>query len=160
MFFVQKKYPMGYIAAFCNRPQRGGAIEAAIDPAAPVDAEDTGRAAVEGLPVGTDELPDFRHARAAHIAISWYTIDPMQKQTWASAADYSDRISAEAALTLLLDDGVPAYIASNAYVPGLGSDFAVLVPADSLHRARRILQVLPLSERELTYLATGELIDT
>jgi hypothetical protein len=92
--------------------------------------------------------------------VFWYTIDLMQKQTWASVADYSDRISAEAALSLLMADGVPAYIASNDYVPGLGSDFAVLVPADSLHRARWILQALPLSERELTYLATGELTDT
>ena len=83
----------------------------------------------------------------------------MQKHTWASAANYPDRISAEAALSLLVDDGVPAYIASNDYVPGLGSDFAVLVPTDSLQRAHRVLQVLPLSDRELTYLATGELID-
>jgi hypothetical protein len=81
----------------------------------------------------------------------------MEKQTWVSVAVYSDRMSAEATLGRLAGDEIPAYISSDEHVPGLGTHFDVLVPSDLLHRARWILRESPLSERELTYLATGEL---
>jgi hypothetical protein len=79
----------------------------------------------------------------------------MQQQTWVRAGVYSERISAEAALGLLARAGIPAYISSNEYVPGLGTNFVVLVPCDFERRARRILEEPAVSEQELTELATG-----
>ena len=80
-----------------------------------------------------------------------------EEQTWATAAVYSDRMLAEAALGLVAGDDIPAYISSDEHVPGLGTRFAVLVPSQLLHRARWLLRASPISEQELTYLATGEL---
>jgi hypothetical protein len=76
---------------------------------------------------------------------------------WVRVAAYSDRISAEAILGLLTEESLPCYIGSNEYVPGLGSHFAVFVPADLMHRARWILEQARVSEEELTFLATGTL---
>ena len=81
------------------------------------------------------------------------------RHPWARVAAYSDRISAEAILGLLAEEGLPSYIGSNEYVPGLGSHFAVFVPADLLRRAQWILEQARVSEEELTYLATGKLSD-
>lgn len=80
----------------------------------------------------------------------------MSSSTWASVATYSDRISAEAILGLLTGAGVPAYIKSDEHVPGLGSNFSVFVPPDRIRQARRILDQGPVSEKELTELATGQ----
>jgi len=79
----------------------------------------------------------------------------MNEPTWMSIAVYPDRASAEAALGLLAADDLPAYISSDAYVPGLGTNFSVLVPSDLLPRARWILRESALSEEELTELATA-----
>jgi hypothetical protein len=54
---------------------------------------------------------------------------------------------------------VPCRVASNETLPGLATEFAVLVPVELLHRAQWILQQTNFSEEELTYLATGELPD-
>ena len=83
----------------------------------------------------------------------------MQKETWVTVAVYSDRLSAEATLGLLTADGMPSYISSDEHVPGLGIRFAVLVPSDVAHRAEWLLRAPPISEGELTYLATGELTE-
>jgi hypothetical protein len=80
----------------------------------------------------------------------------VSSSTWASVATYSDRISAEAILGLLTGAGVPAYIKSDEHVPGLGSNFSVFVPPDRIRQARRILDQGPVSEKELTELATGQ----
>lgn len=83
----------------------------------------------------------------------------MSDDDWISAADYSDKVTAEALLGLLTAEGVPAYIKSDEHVPGLGSNFSILVPADRLRRAQWLLKQTRVSEKELTYLATGELGD-
>jgi len=81
----------------------------------------------------------------------------VEKQSWVTVEVYPDRISAEATLGLLAGDGIPVYVSSDEHVPGLGTHFKVLVPADQLRRARRLLLQGEVSEAELTYLATGEL---
>ena len=81
----------------------------------------------------------------------------MQNKTWVSVAVFPDRVCAEAVLQLLANAAVPAYLASNEHVPGLGTRFSVFVPSDLLHRAQWISQESPVSDTELTYLATGEL---
>ena len=84
----------------------------------------------------------------------------LQQPSWVRVAEYSDRLSAEGVLGLLTGADIPAYIASNEHVPGLGTSFAVLVPSELLWRAHWILRAVQVSERELTYLATGELPET
>ena len=83
----------------------------------------------------------------------------MGEQSWVSVTIYSDRVSAEAALGLLAANEIPAYISSDEHVPGLGTRFSILVPSELLSRAQWLLRESNLSERELTYLATGELTD-
>jgi hypothetical protein len=77
--------------------------------------------------------------------------------TWTSVVTYANRISAEAIVGLLSGENVPCRIDSNDDPPGLGSFFSVVVPAQLLHRARWVLMQSQVSERELTFLATGEL---
>ncbi len=81
----------------------------------------------------------------------------MPDDTWSAVATFSDPISAEAFAGRLTAEEVPCRIASNETLPGLASAFAVLVPAELLHRAQWILKQADFSEQELTYLATGEL---
>lgn len=81
----------------------------------------------------------------------------MHHTSWVAVATYTAHSSAEAMLVLLKNAGLPAYVSSDEHVPGLGSSFSVLVPRDLLQRAQRIVQPVPLSDTELTYLATGEL---
>ena len=81
----------------------------------------------------------------------------MPDDTWAAVASYSDRASAEAVVGLLAANELPCYVASNEYVPGLGSDFSIRVPARLLHRAQWVLEQCRVSEGELIYLATGML---
>jgi hypothetical protein len=81
----------------------------------------------------------------------------VENQTWVTVAVYSDRLSAEATLGLLAAEEMPAYISSDEHVPGLGIRFAVLVPSDVVPRAHWLLRAPPISDGELTYLATGEL---
>jgi hypothetical protein len=77
--------------------------------------------------------------------------------TWTSVVAYSDRMSAEAALGLLTGEGLPAYLASDEHVPGIGTNFSVRVPTHLRHAAERVQT--PVSESELIYLATGERSD-
>jgi len=76
---------------------------------------------------------------------------------WSEVATFGDRTSAEALVGLLESESLPCQLASNEPVPGLGIEFAVLVPAELLHRANWIRQQARVSEQELTFLATGEL---
>ena len=74
---------------------------------------------------------------------------------WVSVDSYADRFSAEALVGLLAGEGVPAHIASDEPIPGLGRNFAVLVPPELLHRAQWIVKQAPVSDSELTRLAVG-----
>ena len=80
----------------------------------------------------------------------------MSSSQWVNVATFSDRVSAEAVLELLQGQDLPAYIKSDAFVPGLGSNFAVFVPPDRARQAQRLLEQGQVSEKELTELATGE----
>ncbi len=77
---------------------------------------------------------------------------------WSEIASFGDPISAEALVGLLESEKVPCHIDSNEIVPGLGTRFAVLVPAELVHRANWVRnQAAHVTEQELTYLATGQL---
>jgi hypothetical protein len=77
----------------------------------------------------------------------------MAPASWPSVADYPDRLSAEAIVGLLRSAGVTCYISSNEHVPGLGSAFAVRVPAPLAREARWLLEQSRVSDSELTELA-------
>jgi len=83
----------------------------------------------------------------------------MPQSGWSIVARFGDQISAQALFGLLESENLPCYVASNAAVPGLGTEFAVLVPTELLARAQRIRAQSQVSEEELTFLATGELPD-
>lgn len=77
----------------------------------------------------------------------------MVDDPWVSVAVYCERVSAQAILAILEGEGFPCYIASDEHVPGLGSAFAIRVPAHLLPRARSLLERGPVSDRELADLA-------
>ncbi len=81
----------------------------------------------------------------------------MNATDWSIVATFGDRISAQALVGLLDSERLPARLISNEPLPGLGSEFAVLVPQELLRQATRIRDEARVSEQELTFLATGEL---
>jgi hypothetical protein len=81
----------------------------------------------------------------------------MNATDWSIVATFGDRISAQAVVGLLDSEKLPCRLISNEPLPGLGSEFAVLVPKDLLHRAKWICAEARVSEQELTFLATGEM---
>lgn len=84
----------------------------------------------------------------------------MHIEGWSTIATFADRISAEALIGLFECEKLPCYLASNEIVPGLGTEFAVLVPEEWVRRANWIRQqAAEVSEQELTDLATGKLPD-
>jgi hypothetical protein len=83
----------------------------------------------------------------------------VSQSRWSVVARFGDPISAQALFGLLESEKLPCYFASNGAVPGLGTEFAVLVPTELLARAQRIRAQSQVSEEELTFLATGELPD-
>jgi hypothetical protein len=76
---------------------------------------------------------------------------------WSIVASFGDQISAQALSGLLESESMPCMVISNAAIPGLGTEFSVLVPTPQLHRATLIREENRVSDAELTYLATGEL---
>ncbi|HEY6456876.1 MAG TPA: hypothetical protein VIY90_16495 [Steroidobacteraceae bacterium] len=74
---------------------------------------------------------------------------------WSVVATFGDRILAQALLGLLESEQLPCYLASNAAVPGLGTEFTVLVPSQFLRKAQRTVEQASVSEQELTELAMG-----
>lgn len=83
----------------------------------------------------------------------------MPDDTWSVVATFADPLSAEALSGRLTSEEVPSQVSSNQTLPGLATEFAVLVPAELLHRAQWVLKQVNFSDQELTYLATGELPD-
>jgi hypothetical protein len=81
----------------------------------------------------------------------------MNVNDWSILATFGDRISAQALIGLLDSEKILCRLISNEPLPGLGSEFAVVVPKNLLPRATRIREEAHVSEQELTYLATGEL---
>ena len=76
---------------------------------------------------------------------------------WSVVASFGDQISAQALSGLLKSESMPCMVISNAAVPGLGTEFSVLVPTPLLRKAELIREQNRVSDEELTYLATGEL---
>ena len=76
---------------------------------------------------------------------------------WSVVASFGDQISAQALSGLLKSESLPCLVISNAAVPGLGTEFSVLVPTPQLRKAQLIREQNHVSDEELTYLATGEL---
>jgi hypothetical protein len=76
---------------------------------------------------------------------------------WSVVASFGDQISAQALSGLLKSESMPCLVISNAPVPGLGTEFSVLVPTPQLRKARLIREQNHVSDEELNYLATGEL---
>ncbi len=74
---------------------------------------------------------------------------------WSAVATFGDRISAHALMGLLESEKLPCYLASNAAVPGLGTEFTVLVPTEFLRKAQWTVAQAHVSEQELTELAMG-----
>jgi len=81
----------------------------------------------------------------------------MNVNDWSIVATFGDRISAQALVGLLDSEKILCRLVSNEPLPGLGSEFAVMVPKNLLQRATRIRAEAHVSERELTYLATGQM---
>ena len=80
----------------------------------------------------------------------------MNVNEWTIVATFGDRISAQALVGLLDSEKILCRLVSNEPLPGLGSEFAVMVPRGLLQGATRIREEARVSEQELTYLATGE----
>ena len=72
---------------------------------------------------------------------------------------FDDEPSAEAVAELLREQGVPAIVEIRSPIPGLVENIRVAVPPELEHRSRWILRSADVSERELNFLATGQLGD-
>lgn len=81
----------------------------------------------------------------------------MPTDTWSVVARFADPISAEALYGRLSSEDLPCRVVSDESLPGLATAFAVVVPAELLHKAQWVLKQANFSDEELTYLATGEL---
>ena len=75
---------------------------------------------------------------------------------WSVVASFGDRISAQALFGLLESENVPCHLSSNEVVPGLGTEFSVLVPTGLLAKAQRIREQVIVADEALTELALNE----
>lgn len=76
---------------------------------------------------------------------------------WQMFRSFDSQGPAQAMQAWLESEGVPCRIEPRSLERGIEADFALLVQADLAHRARWILAQLQPSERELEFLATGQL---
>jgi hypothetical protein len=74
-------------------------------------------------------------------------------------ADFADRGSADAIAGILEGEQVHTKVEAYGSLAGIPAGYRVLVDPRQLHRALWILQESDLTDRELTYLATGQLDD-
>lgn len=74
---------------------------------------------------------------------------------WSVVATFGDQISAQALSGLLKSESLSCLLISDAAVPGLGTEFSVLVPTEQLRRAQLIREQNRVSDEELEFLATG-----
>jgi hypothetical protein len=75
---------------------------------------------------------------------------------WVRFARYHNDLEARIVAGNLIANGVPSVVEPVGQFPGIMS-CAIWVPRALAHRARWILSWLPLTDAELTFLATGEL---
>ncbi len=77
--------------------------------------------------------------------------------TWQVFATFPDVASAEVTAGLLRGEDVPVEMTVDEPIPGLINSVRLSVPADLMHRAKWLTSQAPLTEAELTFLATGKL---
>ena len=77
--------------------------------------------------------------------------------SWKSLITVFDTISAQVLVDRLNAEGVPTQLKSDSSLFGVARSCEILVPAEVLSRARRLLAAEPFSDSELSWLATGEL---
>jgi len=76
---------------------------------------------------------------------------------WVRFACYANEWDAHIVTGLLENEGVLTTIETNGMFPGTMGYTTVWVPQSLAHRARWILALLPPTEAELIFMATGEL---
>ena len=76
---------------------------------------------------------------------------------WVLLRSYPDEGAASALRGQLLAGDCPAQVDPRALGSGLQTEYCVFVPRSLEHRARWIISQLPISDEELTFLATGRL---
>ena len=81
----------------------------------------------------------------------------MSDSSWQLLVTVFDTISAQLLTDRLNGEGVPTRMRSDDPLFGVARSCQILVPAELMHRARWVLSSDPLSENELSYLATGKL---
>jgi hypothetical protein len=91
-------------------------------------------------------LPEFQ----------WHEIPLSAFSDWVRFARYVNDLEAHIIAGNFLANGVPSVIEPIGQFPGMTS-CAIWVPRQLAHRARWVLSWLPLTDAELTFLATGEL---
>jgi hypothetical protein len=81
-------------------------------------------------------------------------------ESWQRFLWFADLASAQTVAGLLQLEGVPVREESCEAISGFEKGFWLLVPENLSHRARWVLAQSEVSDRELSYLATGKLGDT
>ncbi len=81
-------------------------------------------------------------------------VPPSETEPWVLLEACPDGISAQVLLGRLQVEGIPARVSTLSPIPGLEQNAEVQVPPQWLARARQCLATPPVSEEELTELAT------
>jgi hypothetical protein len=81
----------------------------------------------------------------------------MSDSSWQLLLTVCDAISAQLLMDRLNSEGVPTQMLADHPLFGVASTCQILVPAEFLHRARFVLSSDPLTDNELSWLATGKL---
>jgi hypothetical protein len=80
----------------------------------------------------------------------------MSASPWQSLVTVFDTLSAQVLVERLNAEGVPTRLKTDTELLGVARSCEILVPAESLSRAQRLLSSEQISDAELSYLATGE----
>ena len=97
----------------------------------------------------TEGLPEFQ----------WHEIPPGAFTDWVRFASYFNALEAHIVAGNLVANGVPCVVEPIGQFPGIAA-CGIWVPRLLAHRARWVLSWPPLTDAELTFLATGELTDS
>jgi hypothetical protein len=95
----------------------------------------------------TEGLPEFQ----------WHEIPSSAFTDWVRFASYLNDLEARIVAGSLVANGVPCVVEPIGPFPGITA-CAIWVPRLLAHRARWVLSWPPLTDAELTFLATGELL--
>lgn len=81
----------------------------------------------------------------------------MSETTWQLLVCASDVPSARLLTDMLANEGITTRVVTDAVVMGQAAPCRIFVDASHAYRARCLMAQEPLTESELTFLATGEL---